>query len=372
MPVIADHLDDVEALVAADREGLLRSAAMAGPQVRAIAEAQAEGVLEPLATVRPRAVVIVVGGSLLAARAANVIVAAVAERIDVPLVVGSGLPGWIGPLDVVVIAGSDAGDRMLSDALSRAARRRAEIVMLAPLEGPLRDAAGVGRPGAVPLIDLSPRLPVDPRFSFTGLVAGLVAVLAGLTAVRCVPSLPSLAEIADLLDDEALAGHPNRESFHNRAKLLASRAAGQRVLWSGAGPASTAAAAQAAAAFGEIGGLPAGVADEAAAVGVLASAPVDPTAALFYDPDFDDAPASAAPRLFIVAPAARGWAAAARLSGYDVEIVTERGEVDEAGHEVSPTEPRVDTPADLAALLVIVARAQCAAAYLALTEAGVR
>ncbi|MEZ5209786.1 hypothetical protein [Gordonia sp. (in: high G+C Gram-positive bacteria)] len=372
MPAIIDDLDDVESLYSVDRDGLLRSAAMAGAQVRAVAEAQAEGVLEPLSTLRPRAVVIVTGGGTVGARASALVVAAFGGRIDVPLVVVPVLPGWIGPLDVVVVLGDDAGDPLLSDALARAARRRAEIVVLAPLEGPLAEAAGVGRRGAAEFVNLAPRLSIDPRFRFTGHVAGLSAVLTGLAAVRVAPRPEPLAELADRLDAEAAVGHPGQESFHNQAKLLAMRAVGHGLAWTGDTPAAAAAAAQAAAAFFEIGGVPAAVAEEARILAVLAGrgAPA-PAESLFYDPEFDGPPARDPIRAFLVTLAARSWFAHRRIGDRAVDVVTEQ--VDDAGpppaNPSGGAEALADTPADLGAYLVIVVRAQLAAAYLALTGA---
>lgn len=100
------------------------------------------------------------------------------SRVDVPIVVIPTMPGWIGPLDVVVLVGDDAGDPALVDAGARSVRRRAEVVVLAPLEGPLRDAVA-GR-----VIDLSPRVQVAPEFRFCGMVAGLLAICAALSQVR--------------------------------------------------------------------------------------------------------------------------------------------------------------------------------------------
>lgn len=383
MPVIIDDLDDADALHSADTEGLLHSAALAGAQVRAVAEAQAEGVLEPLGTLRPRAVVIVTGGDLLTAGAADLVVAVCAGRIDVPVVFAPSLPGWIGPLDVVVVAGVDAGEPLLADALSRAARRRAEVVVLAPLEGPLREAAGTGLRGAVPLIDLSPRLTVDPRFQYTGLVAGLVATLGALSAVRMTPAPPSLAEVADRLDAEAAADHPGQESFHNQAKLLALRAAGRRCVWAGDSAAAGAVARRGASAFFEIAGLPAAHAGEARALASLGAAAPRATDSIFYDPDFDG-PAPADPlRLFVVSTAARSLLTRQRIGTREADLVTEETGDDafgaDRGQVASPAagspgvlESLVDTPADLTGYLVIVVRAQLAAAYLALAGDGAR
>ena len=58
----AVDLDDVEGLLAADREGLLRAASMAGAQVRATAAALDEGELDPLKSDQPPRTVIWVAG----------------------------------------------------------------------------------------------------------------------------------------------------------------------------------------------------------------------------------------------------------------------------------------------------------------------
>lgn len=149
-------------------------------------------------------------------------------------------PGWVGPLDVVVILGDDAGDMMLADAAARAARRRAEVVVGAPLEGPLRDAlGGTG-------IDLSPRIQVDRRFGFGGFVAVVVAVVTGLSSVRFTGVAPGLDGIADALDAEAAANHVSRESFHNQANR--SRMVDASVVVCGDTPAAVVTAGQGAAA----------------------------------------------------------------------------------------------------------------------------
>lgn len=45
-------------------------------------------------------------------------------------------PVWVGPLDVMVIAGDDAGDPALSAAVTLGTRRGARVVIAAPDEGP--------------------------------------------------------------------------------------------------------------------------------------------------------------------------------------------------------------------------------------------
>ena len=64
-------LDDAEGLLAADRDGLLRAASMAGAQVRATAAALEEGVLDPLRSDLPPRTVIWVASRGAAEAAAS-------------------------------------------------------------------------------------------------------------------------------------------------------------------------------------------------------------------------------------------------------------------------------------------------------------
>ena len=80
-----------------------------------------------------------------------------------PMVVAAESPPWIGPLDVLVVAGDDPGDPTLVTAAATAVRRRARVVVAAPYEGPAARchrqahrgagaaAAGARRVRAVPL-----------------------------------------------------------------------------------------------------------------------------------------------------------------------------------------------------------------------------
>ncbi|MCF8607879.1 hypothetical protein L5I01_31435 [Gordonia sp. HY442] len=375
---MSDHLrdlDDVDGLVAADHNGLLRSAATSGAHVRAVAHAVSEGALASLADLRPRAVVVVTGRSASARRAAEFVVALLASHVDVPLVVAPSLPGWIGPLDVVVAAGDDPGDRNYADAALRALRRRAELVAVVPVEGPFADAVG-----AQPIADLSPRLPVDTRFGFVRIVAALVAVCTAFGAVRTHPAPPALADVADLLDVEATLGHPENESFRNHAKLLATRADGRAIAWAGDTPAATALAEHIAATVFTVAGIASAAGDEA---GVLAHLRVPASTgpaivdAIFYDPDFDDAPPADRPRVMLLTTTARSWAVEQRTAAFgDVVVVTEQaGTLDDdaaASNDDHGVAEFGDVPADLAAYLTVAVRADFAAAYLELTGVAAR
>ena len=102
-------LDDPDALLAADTE--LRRIAESGARVRRETDAAAEQLTMLDNTSRPRAIVAAgSGGRLLRA--------VLEPSCPVPFVAwsGPGLPGWAGPLDLVVIAAPGAVDRATSAA----------------------------------------------------------------------------------------------------------------------------------------------------------------------------------------------------------------------------------------------------------------
>lgn len=215
----AIDLDDVDGLVGADRDGLLRTASTSGAHVRAAAAAVDEGALESLAGPQPRTVIWIAGRGT-AATAGRMVSALVGQVAGSPIMVASGAPPWIGPLDVVVVAGDDAGDPALVAAASMAARRGARLLVVAPFEGPLADAAA-GRSAV-----LAPRLPLDDAFGLTRyLAAGLAAVAAVDDAVRA-----DLGALADEVDAEVLRSSAGREVFTNPAKALAGRMVSRRVV----------------------------------------------------------------------------------------------------------------------------------------------
>ena len=219
----AIDLEDAEGLVAADREGLLRAASMAGAHVRSVAAALDEGALDSLrADDRPRSVIWVAGRGT--AETAGAILAATLGRVaEEPIVVVSEAPPWIGPLDVLIAAGDDPGDPALVGAAATGVRRGARVVVVAPYEGPLRDSTA----GRVAVLE--PRLPVRDEF---GLCRHLAAGLAALQTVDSHVRV-DLAALADELDAEALRNSAGRELFTNPAKTLAARVSARRLALAG-------------------------------------------------------------------------------------------------------------------------------------------
>lgn len=216
-------LDDVDGLLTADREGLLRAAAMAGAQVRATAAALDEGELQSLRTDGPPRTLIWVAGRGNAETAGALLASAWGASTAAPIVVAPEVPPWIGPLDVLVVAGDDPGDPALVNATATGVRRGARVVVVAPYEGPLRDVAA-GRAVLLP-----PRMWVPDDFGFVRYVAAGLATLSVVDPTTHV----DLAALADELDAEALRNSAGRELFTNPAKALAEQMSGRDVVLAG-------------------------------------------------------------------------------------------------------------------------------------------
>jgi hypothetical protein len=219
----AVDLDDVEGLLAADRDGLLRAASMAGAQVRATAAALDEGDLDSLKSDQPPRTVIWVAGRGNAETAGAMLSATLGGSVAAPIVVASEVPPWIGALDVLILAGDDPGDPALVSAAATGVRRGARIAVVAPNEGPLRDATA-GRS-----VSLAPRLWVRDDFSLTRYLAAGLAVLQAVDPALRV----DLAALADELDAEAFRNSAGHELFTNPAKALAERMWGREVVLAG-------------------------------------------------------------------------------------------------------------------------------------------
>jgi hypothetical protein len=321
-------LDDTDGLVEADRDGLLRAAAMAGAQVRATAAAVEEGALEPIAGgQRPRTVVWLAGRGP-AASAGAMLAGALDATAGEPIVLASQALPWIGPLDVLVVAGDDPGDPVLVSAAAMAVRRGARVVIAAPFEGPLRDATA-GRAAV-----LAPRLWVPEEF---GLCRFLAAGLATLAAVDpgLAPLTTDLEALADELDAEALRNSATREVFTNPAKALADRMMGRRVVLAGDCPASLALARHAGAVLVRIAGEPVaavGLADALVALRRPSSTAgyADPVGALFHDEEIDG-PLPSRPRVLALTLETERPALGARVAGIDGVDLVGAEDVGEAG-----------------------------------------
>lgn len=353
-------LDDADGLIAADRDGLLRAAAMAGAQVRATAAAVEEGALESVAGgQRPRTIVWVAGRGAAEAAGA-MLTAALGSSAAEPLVQAGGSLPWIGPLDVVVVAGDDPGDPVLVGAAATAARRGARLVVAAPYEGPLREAAA-GRAAV-----LSPRLWVPDDFALARYLASGLAVCAAVDA-----ALPTdLSALADELDAEALRNSVGREVFTNPAKALAERMTGRQVVLAANCAATLALARHCGAVLLRVAGQPVaavGLPDALVALRTgLAVGVGDTVDSIFHDEEIDG-PRTARPRIIALSLAAERQVLAARTAGFDdVELLGPEDVGADAGTDVgeagaAPPAGRVEHQ-----LAVLAVRMEMAAAYLRL------
>jgi hypothetical protein len=303
-------LEDTDGLLAADRQGLLRAASSAGAQVRAVAAAGDEGALDSLrADDLPRSIIWVAGRGT-AETAGTLLAATLGGAASAPIALASDAPPWIGPLDVLIVAGDDPGDPALVGAAAMGVRRGARVVVVAPYEGPLRDSTA----GRVAVLE--PRLWVPEEF---GLSRYLGAGLAALQTADPRPSI-DLALLADELDAEALRNSASRELFTNPAKTIAARISGRRVALAGDSAATLALARHGGSVLLRIAHHAAaatGLADAVVALrstSELGDAPgVD---ALFHDEEIDG-PLPDRLRVLALALAGERTVVAARVAGLD-------------------------------------------------------
>ncbi|MEU7768017.1 tobH protein [Nocardia sp. NPDC049190] len=373
-------LDDAASLEAADADGALRSAASGGAQVRATAAAVGEDALAGLADLRPRSLVLV-AGSGRAARAAGLLVAALGDRAGLPVVPAAALPPWVGPLDVVLVSGDDAGDPRLIDAVDRALRRGAEVVVAAPHEGPLR-AAAAGRAAV-----LEPRVRVLDHNRLLRFLAAGIAVLRAVDPTRSGSAVPDLTDLADVLDAEALRDSPQNEVFHNPAKTLAARMLQHGIVLAGDSPAAAELAEHGAEVLLQSAGRVSAAVDLAEAVAARArmaeaagesAADFDP---MFHDEELDGPAPVERIRVFVLSADRDRSAARRRLAVFagggsslvDADLVN--ADVDllhtDLTDPAAPAQTRAEDSAlgqgtELEQLAVLALRLEMAAAYLRL------
>ena len=347
-------LDDAEGLLAADREGLLRSASMAGAQMRATAAALDEGLLEPLRSGHPPRTVVWVATRGAAESAGAMLAAALGGSTAAPIVVASEVPPWIGALDVLVVAGDDPADPVLVAAAASGIRRGARVLVVAPDEGPMREVAA-GR-----AVVLGPRLYVSDEFA---LVRYLSAGLAALQAIDAGMSA-DLDSLADALDAETLRNSAGRDTFTNPAKALADRMSGRSVVFAGGSAAGVTLARHVGTMLLRVAQLPVaavGLADVLVALGRgLASNATTYESSIFHDDDIDG-PLPARVRTMVFATDEERPAILNALSGYDDAEVISADDV-----------PDVVTPRPAGRpeqqLVLMAVRLEMAAAYLRLAR----
>jgi hypothetical protein len=196
-------LDDSDALTRAD--AALRSLAEAGSRVRREVVAASEAIADAVAVTRddrPRAVI-------AAGPDSRLLRAVLEPSCPVPFVAwpNPGLPGWAGPLDVVVMLAPDGGDAGSASAVAEAVRRGCQVVVACPAASMVAEHAAGRHTTLIP----------------TGSgdqLATAVVMLQFLSRVDLGPETDP-EEVATALDDVAVSCSPHRDLAVNPAKMVA-------------------------------------------------------------------------------------------------------------------------------------------------------
>jgi len=361
-------LDDAQGLAAADPSGSLRALASAGAQVRTATAAAQEADLHRLTgDGRPRAVVVAsLGGSAVVG---DVLTMLAGSGSPVPVSVRRGLPlpGWVGPLDLVVavsMSGRAPGPLGLA---AEAARRGCRLLTVGTEGSPLADVSI--RTGGVH-VPVPPAASPAARASRMAMWALLTPVLAAAHDVGLIDASPQLLErVADRLDVHATTYRPSSEAFVNPAKALALDLADAFPVVLGDGDVTGVAASRAVAMLARTARVPAmrgALPDDAGDVVATFGGPFAARTAqdVFADP-FEDGPTGPKLRLLFLRDAEPtvdrpdgAWLETSRTA--DAVRVT----AEEAGVRVS--EVTADPGHPLERLADLVALTDFAAVYLAL------
>ncbi|WP_033354746.1 SIS domain-containing protein [Kitasatospora aureofaciens] len=282
-------LDDPAALQRADHDRALLALAGAGARVRAaLRQADTAGLDRLRPDGRPRAVLVAGHGSALTAAEILAVLAGSAtlvaplppteaaapraDRAGAPPAFTAGLgwqlPGWAGPLDLLVVSSADGGEQGLISLAEQAYARGCAIVVTAPAGSPLAGAALQVRALPLPYVAAvlpdegapavpaaEPDLPAEDPAALWSHLTPLLALAQKLGLTQ----LPydALPAVADLLDATAVRCRPDAAAYTNPAKGLAARLAGTVPLLWAEGPVAAAAAARFAAQLADRAGRPA-------------------------------------------------------------------------------------------------------------------
>ena len=234
MPHIDEALlDDVEELELKDSRGTLRALATAGAQTREALTLSYEAGIDRLsAAERPRSVLVAaLGGSGVVADVLELLAepgspVPVQARRNLPL------PGWVGPLDVVVavsLSGRAPGPLAVA---AEAARRGAGLITVGARDSPLAEVCARARGVHVGV----GRDRVNSRTSLWSLLTPVLLAFDSehLGLISCTHSV--LMDVATRLDESAESYRPSSESFVNPAKMLAVQLAETVPMVLGEGP----------------------------------------------------------------------------------------------------------------------------------------
>ncbi len=198
-------LDDPVELVRIDSQRMLASSASAGGAIRSTLDADAGHALRPLVEQgRPRSLCVVgAGGS----SAPGEVLAAVAGRgspLPVFALGGPTLPGWIGPMDLVVAVSASGRTPEILTFVNEAQRRGSSVLGIGAADSPLQEVCSNSRGVSFwPVSRLSPLQDVQKARSLLWALSAPLLLLAGELGLIA-DARDGLAGAADRLDARAL------------------------------------------------------------------------------------------------------------------------------------------------------------------------
>jgi glucose/mannose-6-phosphate isomerase len=221
-------LDDSVALSAADPANMLSAVASSGAQMReAIAVIDRTLLAEAANGGQPRNLVVAgMGGSGVGGQ---VLQAVLGKSAPVPIMLEQsyGLPGWVGPLDVVIGVSCTGQTEETLSMVSEAGRRGARVITIGAAESGLQDTSESISGGIHFSVDVKGR---SPRASLWTHATPLLMVANALGIAHIDEKEFEIA--ADLMDELSVANGPSVPLGENPAKTLAlSCAASLPMLW---------------------------------------------------------------------------------------------------------------------------------------------
>lgn len=214
-------LDDPDDLVGLDAGRMLASTASAGAAIRQALTVDTDDILAPLISQgRPRSLVVVgAGGS----SAPGEVLAAVAGRgspVPVFALGGPTLPGWIGPMDLVVAVSASGHTAETLSFVTEAQRRGSSVLGIGSADSPLQALCSTARGVSFwPVSRLSPLRDVQKARSLLWALSTPLILLAGeLGLVQ--HARHGLAGAATRLDERAVECGVQSPTVDNPAKEL--------------------------------------------------------------------------------------------------------------------------------------------------------
>ncbi|MDX3521263.1 SIS domain-containing protein [Streptomyces scabiei] len=238
-------LDTPDALSEADRRDLLRGAAEAGARVRTAIRLGVEaGIPELKPDGRPRAL-LVAGPGMASAGVADLLGALAGANCPVTRLHPAGvapapgalrweLPGWAGPVDLLLVATADGSEPGLSLLVDQAYRRGSTVVAVAPARTPVAEAVERAHGLFVPMATGPYEQEVPLGAAAPGVLWSLLTPMLALLDRTGVVTAPpdALQKVADRLDQVAERCGPAIATYGNPAKKLAAELADSLpVIW---------------------------------------------------------------------------------------------------------------------------------------------